>query len=252
MDNTIATKNQSLKCGFAIKALSIISLIFSVFACSEAFFCYSFIDDRWVISAGNPFYSPGMIVLRLLLILAPIILLMLYIFKFHGKLKATVLVPIIFGFNTIRFLFVYGYYGRYLLLELVILVCVMLAVISALKGFSKKVFLIISMVICLLGDTLSLISAFVNMNHYIEESMYLYIFMGPLSVIGEIMFHTALLIFGLKNRIPAIISPRKKVKTKAGKMNPEQALKLLKKELEQGLITEEEYQAKRAEIISKL
>ena len=35
-------------------------------------------------------------------------------------------------------------------------------------------------------------------------------------------------------------------------MNPEQALKLLKDKLDLGMITEEEYQAQRAEIISKL
>ena len=37
-----------------------------------------------------------------------------------------------------------------------------------------------------------------------------------------------------------------------GKMKPEQALKYLKERLDLGMITEEEYQAQRAEIIRKL
>lgn len=54
-----------------------------------------------------------------------------------------------------------------------------------------------------------------------------------------------------KNKIPAIIyeTPEKK---NTEIRSPEQALKLLKEKFELGMITEEEYQEQRAEIISKL
>ncbi len=49
--------------------------------------------------------------------------------------------------------------------------------------------------------------------------------------------------------ISGIISNEKKI---AEKLSPEQALRLLNDKLDFGMITEEEYQAQRNEIISKL
>ena len=91
------------------------------------------------------------------------------------------------------------------------------------------------------------------MHYYIENSMYLYAFTSHLSIIGSTLLYISLLLFGVKNKIPSIIvlSPEKE-RARAEKMNPEQALKLLKDKLDFGMITEEEYQAQRAEIISKL
>ena len=70
-----------------------------------------------------------------------------------------------------------------------------------------------------------------------------------MGVISAATFNVALLLFGLKNRIPSILSPYPQ---KIEKMNPEQMLRLLKDKFDLGIITEEEYQAQRAEIISKL
>ena len=80
--------------------------------------------------------------------------------------------------------------------------------------------------------------------------MYLYLFTKPMGIIGTAALYIALLLFGLNNRIPALVylSPKKKKE----KMTPEQSLRLLKDKLDFGMITEEEYQAQRAEIISKL
>ena len=83
--------------------------------------------------------------------------------------------------------------------------------------------------------------------------MYLYLFTSPMSVIGSSTLYIALLLFALKNKIPSVLalSPEKE-KARAEKMNPEQTLKLLKDKLDLDMITEEEYQAQRADIISKL
>lgn len=267
MDNIVVKKNKSLKCGSEIKVLSIISLICTILSCISYFFYYDsdYINGEFV-DIGLTFMFPHMFdLISLLLTIAPIILLVLYIFKFHSKLKATVLVPIIFGvfaLNTIfSFWFGYGhfgysYYGNFLfhcILNLPILVCSVLAVISALKGFNKKIFIIIAMAVCLLYEALSLISIFSSMYYHIEKSRYLYLFTSPMSIIGSITLIVALLLFALKNKIPSVLalSPEKE-KARAEKMNPEQALKLLKDKLDLDMITEEEYQAQRADIISKL
>ena len=74
-----------------------------------------------------------------------------------------------------------------------------------------------------------------------------------MGIIGASSLYITLLLFGLKNEIPPVISiSPKKEKTRAKEMSPEEELKVLKYKLEFGIITEEEYKAKGAEIISKL
>ena len=246
MENTMTKKSKSLKYGFAIKFLSITALICTVYEL-----------------AVRPLYFWNLRnILSFILTLTPVVLLVLYIFKFRAKLKATIFVPIIFGvlgLNTIfNFLLVFGYYNYFfgfssveLILDLAKLVCLILALISALKGFNKKVFVIVAMAVCLLYEALSLITIFRIIRFYIEDSMYLYLFESLMSIVGSSTFYIALLLFALKNKIPSILALSPK---KAGveKMNPEQALKLLKDKLDLDMITEEEYQSQRAEIISKL
>ena len=92
---------------------------------------------------------------------------------------------------------------------------------------------------------------FSNLGWYISDQRYLYLFTVPMSILGYIGFYISLLLFGVKNKIPALIMSSS-VKKADGKISPEQSLKLLKDKLELGMITEEEYQVQRAEIISKL
>lgn len=66
------------------------------------------------------------------------------------------------------------------------------------------------------------------------------------SIIASITLYAALLFFGVKNRIPAILSGSPEKET------PEQALRLLKDELDLGNITDEEYAAQRSKIINEL
>ena len=62
-----------------------------------------------------------------------------------------------------------------------------------------------------------------------------------------------MLLFGLKNRIPAILyASHQKEKRNDEKINPEHALILLKEKFELGMISEEDYQAQRVDIINKL
>lgn len=256
--NISIKKTPSLKCGAAIKLLSIIALACTILS-HISYFCYydvEKINDEWVfeLTFRFPHFTS---LISLLISIAPFILYVIYIFRFHKELKATVLIPIIFGLFPLEILISFlldgGSYGIWLIIDLLIFGACVLAVISALKGFNKKLFIIIPMSLCLLYNGLSIIWSFSIMNFYIENSMYLYVFTSYFSIIGSTLLYISLLLFGVKNKIPSIIalSPEKE-RARAEKMNPEQALKLLKDKLDFGMITEEEYQVQRAEIISKL
>lgn len=253
-------ESKSLKCGSAIKVLSTISLICTTLSCISYFYYYDFdyINGEWV-DMGTVFCFPSVFsLISLLLRISPIILLILYVFKFHSNLKATVLIPIIFGIlglNTIFYYLIDQGYRRYLVIEiliyfvfdLIIFFCLILSIISTLNGINKKAPIIISMSGCLLYAILSSIDIFANIEHF----TYLDIFTSTFTFIGKISLYTALLLFSFKNKIPSILSLQKE-KARFKKMEPEQSLKLLKDKLELGTISEEEYQLQRAEIISKL
>ena len=105
----------------------------------------------------------------------------------------------------------------------------------------------------LLVEFWSIIDLFQSIEWYLEDELYLYLFTWPISILGTIALYVSLLLFGLKNRIPAIISVSpEKEKKNAEKMTPEQSLRLLKEKLDLGMITEEEYKAQRTEIINNL
>lgn len=255
MNSNISMKRTpSLKCGAAIKLLSIIALVCTVLSRISFFINYDFENINGKRVYELTFSFPDFVALILLLVsIAPFILFVIYIFRFHNELKATVLIPIILGLLPINFMFGYGRGLSFQIINLLILGACVLAVVSALKGFNKKLFIIILMSLCLLYNALSIISFFQELDWYIEKSLYLYVFTLPLNIIGSTLFCISLLLFGVKNKIPSIIklSPEKE-KARAEKMNPEQALKLLKDKFDLGMITEEEYQTQRAEIISKL
>lgn len=217
--------------------LSIISLVFTVLGCITDFLYYNSFS-RFTISFFSVF-----ILISFLLYIAPCVLFLLYIIKFYNEFKATVIVSVIFGLIAVTPLFL-GFGS--LLFDILIIVTFTLAAISALKGFSKKIFLIIAIVAGLFVEFMKAI----NIIWYIKYDLF-YFFNHFSYIIGTTTFYIALLLFGLKNRIPALLStsPEKKP---SGKADPEQALRLLKDKLDFGMITEEEYQAQRAEIIRKL
>ena len=178
MNSNISIKRTpSLKCGSAIKLLSIIALVCTVLSRISYFFCYvsEKINGEWVseLTFRFPHFTS---LISLLISIAPFILFVIYIFRFHNELKATVLIPIIFGLFPleilISFLFGGGSYGiwsysRWLIIDLLIFGSCVLAVVSALKGFNKKLFIIIPMSLCLLYNALSIISVFSIMEYYI-------------------------------------------------------------------------------------
>jgi uncharacterized membrane protein len=147
----------------------------------------------------------------------------------------------------------YGFYLANLTSNLLIIVPFVLATISALKGLSKKSFTIIAFVISLLVCAISIIATLSNIGYYLRSECYICAVAYPCSILGTTFLYISLFLFAINNRIPTILTPSPEHEKKtAEKMSPEQSLRLLKDKLDFGMITEEEYQAQRAEIISKL
>lgn len=253
MNQTAFDRQRVLKGKTPITVLALIALLCTVLSSITDFAFYS--NDELT------FKFSFLSLISLALTLAPQVLLILYVVKFFKEFKATIVVPIIFGWVAashllsfiIAFVFDYGLNVINLIMNLIAMVTFTLATISALKGLSNKVFIIVPTALSLASSALSLISLFSTFELYARRGYTLYLFTQPVSIIASVTFNIALLLFGLKNRIPAIlaVSPEKEKKN-AEKMTPEQSLRLLKDKLDLGMITEEEYQAQRADIISKL
>lgn len=254
MNQTAFDRQRVLKGKTPITVLALIALLCTVLSSITYFAFYS--NDELT------FEFPSFLsLISLALTLAPKVLLILYVVKFFKEFKATIVVPIIFGcvaaspllsfINT--FVFGYGLNVINLIMNLITMVTFTLATISALKGLSNKVFIIVPTALSLALSALSLISLFSAFELYSRWGYTLYLFTQPVSIIASVTFNIALLLFGLKNRIPAIlaVSPEKEKKN-AEKMTPEQSLRLLNDKLELGMITEEEYKAQRTEIINNL
>ncbi len=254
MNQTAFERQRVLKGRTPITVLALISLLCTVLSSITYFAFYS--NDELTFD-----FPSFLSLISLALTLAPKVLLILYVVKFFKEFKATIVVPIIFGcvaaspllsfINT----FVFGYELNVinLIMNLIPMVTFTLATISALKGLSNKVFIIVPTALGLALSALSLISLFSTFELYARWGYTLYLFTQPVSIIASVTFNIALLLFGLKNRIPAIlaVSPEKEKKN-AEKMTPEQSLRLLKDKLDLGMITEEEYKAQRTEIINNL
>ena len=107
-------------------------------------------------------------------------------------------------------------------------------------------FCMLYLICSLATSTLSLVS---NILTYSSIGWPLYIYQSLISCIGSIAL-TAMIFFGLLPQKSSnnSVSSAPAVST----LNTDKALKLLNDKLELGIITEEEYQAQRAEIIDKL
>lgn len=243
---------------------SLFALIFTALSCITYFMGYigDYNNGEWVYEFGFRFPSFFGLIFFLLTIVPPV-LLVVYLTKFHKNLKATSIVPVIFGLIALYNLFtilerlLYGFYFSgifdllYFIFEIALMVSFIVVLLDALKGMTNKKLITIVMLIGIVSEIPHILMFFSNLVRYISNQRYLYLFTVPMSILGYIGFYISLLLFGVKNKIPALVISSS-VKKADSKISPEQSLKLLKDKLELGMITEEEYQTQRAEIISKL
>ena len=259
MNQVANSQQQTLNCKIPIKVLSIISLVFTALGSIDWLLirlssCIEYVTNHGV-DIGVVF---GVILFFLIYIssISPIILFNIYIFKLFKKPKARFVLLIVFVLYVaaiivelflirgLKFPFpIFGYSLTQFIYNIIIVVVpFVLITISVLKGFNQKVLLVVGISILLFMVAVG----FIKILGYYPIKIILY-WCGV--NLGTISFYIALLLFGLKNQIPAVISSKSK---NINKFNPAQALKTLKNDFELGIITEEEYQAQRAEIISKL
>ena len=272
-------ERQTLKFKAPIIIHSFLALGFSVLGCINYFFFYDIIEFHKFTVAFPDFWG----LISLFLNIAPYVLFVIYILIFYNKRTMTFFVPVallLITFSplnhTVYVLYehnkcnkdFYGLINRYrghfvlskildtpsifvFVLYILTIFAFVLATIDALKGFYKKTFLIIAIIFGSVVEFNSIFGSF-----YLDRTAssftvpYLPQFFGAL---GIITFYIALLLFGLKNRIPPILiaSPKNEMDD-LKRMSPERALKLLKEKLDLGMITKEEYTSQRSDIINKL
>ncbi|MBR3966446.1 MAG: SHOCT domain-containing protein [Clostridia bacterium] len=266
MDQSRLNKQKTLDTKKAIKTLAIIALIFVAIGCIGYFVQYNCVENNEDYSYVLTVSFPNVLsLISLLFYIAPYVLLVLYMHMFSHK-KATIIVPIIFGslaisvlFNLIiniingilsgYFIMYISYNMEYLIVSILCAVLFGMAVFSALNGFRMKIFPIVAIVVDGALSIFDWFRSFAWLGLWWDQGRYITIFSDQFEYLGIIVLDIALLLFVLKNRIPAILYVRSK---KADKTNPDQALRALKDDLDCGFISSEEYEARRAEIIKNL
>ena len=254
MDQSV-NKSKSLNYKTPITIFSLIALVCMVINCiNYCFFIPVFhIELSGETSFVYTFEFPSLLkILFLLVDIIPCVLLVLYIIKFYKKTKAKKIMPIIFGVFILSELLSiiqsivqqFSYDTLYYIFVLAKIITFSLATISASKGFFKKIFPIIALCI---GMVEWIYHAYEAINWYLADSIIFLLFMDLMGPIAFLSLFIALLLFILNKETPPILETEN-----AKEVYPEQALKILKDKFELGIITEEEYQAQRADIISKL
>lgn len=259
MNDTIINNSRNFKFKKEVTILSWIAMIATVLGNITYFVQYNFEPETYTYELSIHF--PSILSLFLwALTLAPCVLLVLYVSKFQDRFHDTIMVSAIFGLLAAIPLLsmiqqvIFGYYSlEHLLFNLTSVVLFVLSTISVLKGLSKKKIVIVAIAVSLIIELFSIIGLLRSMSWYMTSGRYLNLFVTPIRIIGNIALYVSLLVFSLHNRVPAILLvSAEKEKKITEKMLPEQALRVLQEKHELGLISDEEYQEQRAEIISNL
>lgn len=257
MNQTVSEK-RTLNNEKQIKILALVALICTSIHCLDYFINYSFISYNYFYFGFPNFYS----FISLIFEIAPCVLLTLYVFKYRSKVKAPVLVPVLFAviavsniFDSINLIYIYS--GN--IVKSILAICCLLAAIFfilstlyALQILHNRKFIVVASAAGFLSQFLWLYDSIIRWRYFMPVTG-INILFWTMAVVGGCALYCAILIFGLKNDMPAVrFSSAKFSGAKAKEMTPEMALTVLKDKLELGIITEEEYKAQRAQIIEKL
>lgn len=261
MERLLQGDRHEIKCKKLIVCLLVVELFCLLLTSPSCFASYYFSGDDDIADELHwGFRFLGCI--SLISAFAPVVLLLLYVLGLNGKEKGHIIVPTVYAwyivqtffYNFLSFLFLvvggkYGSdwwsFGRVAILQ----IGFAMATYSSFKGLSNKLFVAIPTV---LGIAFCLLSLPFEMIDNLERHTYLYLFTDPVGSIGTVSWYTALLVFGLKNTIPVIRRKRDAKAARMEELGPTEALLRLNEERAKALITEEEYQVRRAEIISRL
>lgn len=252
-------QKQNLKCKTSVVVFLIISLVAKLISSISYFVYYS----GGELEFENILSVSGMVrIFYFLLTLAPIVLMFIYVQFFYKRCKATILVPIVFGviaFFPISDILIdgvlYNYWNVdvYVLLDLIFIApAFVLAMINAFNGFTKKYGVIIAFIAGMIEVTISFINLIRSIGFYVD-GYYLYMITSPLYIVSMTFLYIALLTFAVKCKLSSIRarSPQKEIE-KTVCFTPEQALRILKQNFESGIISQEEYELQKAEILKNL
>ena len=261
MDLILSDKQKTLLGQKPVVTLSLIALVCTVLSNVGSVIMY----------AQVPFTTLLEFFIALIIDLTPSISLALYALKFHKTLKTRLFFSLILDPLVLSALLVvlslfsflnYEYSGFnpfaiYYIFYFILFITYSVVKVSALKGFNKKTVPILMLGISICGELYNsvYVLGFTSTSSYYAQYNLDFVFVGSTlaDCIGKLSLLTALIVFILKNRIPAVVFTfPNKGKQRVEEMSPEKALMLLKDKLDLGIITEEEYQAQRAEIINKL
>ena len=267
MSDLTEKKRRPLRCGGAVITFAILALIGILVGCSPTYleFRYSGIRFRPTYRWDTQDY------LYLAFELLPVILFMLYTFIFYKKNRLNWLMGVVYGL--LGFYCLYGIYnavtgtGMVAVTALINLVfsvgmhiTFMLAMISALRGSSNRVALVFTVVLGFVKQFIVLAVLCVNLQQLMRYNPEYLVISDLVHVFGMVFFYIALLIFGMANRnreeepapVEAPVVVPVEAPAEAARLSAEEALRMLAQKRDNGSITEEEYQALRAEIIRSL
>lgn len=226
-------------------------------------------------------FSIGLYFVMLALNIASFILLVVCLRTFYKKNKVGVITPILFAilalFKILQLLEIInliepiysGYYSYSdgnviyrIIFDIIFIISCLLSIRNTLNNSSK----ILPILICVISgiayewSALSILSSYVDhfsVLDYEHWSFFIDIFV---EIFSKIFLYISLGLFCIKHKMPVLSSnlPPKAQESESTSpkndisVSPEQALTVLKNKLDLNMITEEEYNMQRAEIISKL
>ena len=233
----------------SIVILAIASVLFCVINCLSYFLD---VDGEFVI----PIFSAWV---NMFFRLIPSVIFLLYIKKFYKNDYMAILIPIVLGlialypvFSFVLFQIRWGISFEFIL-NIPIFIIFALATYSAINGRPKKMRMITIAAICgLIVECLMFVYYVIDIIERLVDGSNFYI-IDLVGLISElsclISLYLALLFFSLRYKLPEI---KKVTAGKRTEYDPERALRDLKNRFDNGLISKEEYQSQRAEIIRKI
>ncbi len=244
---------ETIKFKIPIVILSLLSLICTACGSITCFWRYKwYIVERYELVFVRPSFSS---ILLLLINIAPCVLLLLFLL-IHPRHDATILYPITCSLITVAPVFSMAFGNTDMIIaDCAVIIAFLLLTINATRGLNNKIYTVVAAFVGLITQLIYAMRACApgEWEWYVSEEMYLVLFAIPMGIAGSVALYVALLVFGLNNRLPALIAASpKKIKVNTGKLSPESSLEFLKDKLDLGMITEEEYQEQRAKIISNL
>lgn len=203
----------------------------------------------------------------ILLSLVPIALTAIYFLVYHDQSKATELIPLTFAalaaapiWRYMTDVLSYGFEVRFaplsLMSDIAIAVLFVLATLDAMKGFSQKIFLLIALTFEVLMNAFSLLNALDLLFSTSDNSkltLYL-IFVSIGSIAASVALYATWFVFVFKNgltKTPVFPPIEKPLFSLPRQNDPARELKALNEKYSRGEISEEEYKARREEIINK-